>query len=158
MSPTSVSRRSFLKTTALAMPFIATGCAHWGTGSRQGSEFVCVRDGRFQLRGRPYGYVGANLWYGCYLSDAALPGGRARLVRELDRLRNIGADNIRLLAGSETSPLVGAIPRGITRAPQDDDEALLAGLDFCLAEMAKRDQRAILFLSNYWQWSGSFAQ
>ena len=27
-----------------------------------------------------------------------------------------------------------------------------------LAEMAKRNMRGILFLSNYWQWSGSFAQ
>ena len=29
---------------------------------------------------------------------------------------------------------------------------------FALAEMAKRDMRGILFLSNYWQWSGGFAQ
>jgi mannan endo-1,4-beta-mannosidase len=110
------------------------------------------------LRGRPYAYVGTNMWFGCYLSDAALPDGRRRLVRELDRLRGIGAKNIRLLAGSETSPLVGAISRGITRAPRDWDEDLLCGLDFCLAEMGKRDMRAVLFLSNYWQWSGSFAQ
>ena len=80
------------------------------------------------------------------------------MVRELDRLKDIGVSNIRLLAGSETSPLAGAIPRGITRAPGDYDEDLLAGLDFCLAEMAKRDMRGILFVSNYWQWSGGFAQ
>ena len=80
------------------------------------------------------------------------------MMRELDRLQNIGATNIRLLAGSETSPLAGAISRGITRAPHDYDEDLLAGLDFCLAEMAKRNMRAILFVSNYWQWSGGFAQ
>jgi mannan endo-1,4-beta-mannosidase len=79
-------------------------------------------------------------------------------VRELDRLQKIGVRNLRLLAGSETSPLAGAIPRGITRAPHEYDPALLGGLDFCLAEMAKRDMRGILFLSNYWQWSGSFAQ
>jgi mannan endo-1,4-beta-mannosidase len=113
---------------------------------------------RFELRGRPYFYVGTNLWYGCYLSDATLPGGRQRLVRELDRLQSIGINNIRLLAGSETSPLAGSIPRGITRAPRDWDEDLLDGLDFCLAEMAKRDMRGILFVSNYWQWSGGFAQ
>ncbi len=153
-----VSRRTFIKTTALAMPFIASGCAHLTTGSKRTDEFVSVRNGQFQLRGRPYFYVGTNLWYGCYLSDAALPGGRQRLVRELDRLQSLGANNIRLLAGSETSPLVGAIPRGITRAPHDYDEALLAGLDFCLAEMVRRNMRGILFLSNYWQWSGSFAQ
>ena len=86
------------------------------------------------------------------------PAAAQRLVRELDRLQRIGVNNIRLLAGSETSPLAGAIPRGITRAPHDWDEALLAGLDFCLAEMARRDMRGILFVSNYWQWSGSFAQ
>jgi mannan endo-1,4-beta-mannosidase len=153
-----VSRRNFIKTTVLAIPFIASGCAHLATGSKRGDEFVSVRNGQFQLRGRPYFYVGANLWYGCYVSDAALPGGRQRLVRELDRLQSLGANNLRLLAGSETSPLAGAIPRGITRAPHDYDEALLGGLDFCLAEMAKRDMRAVLFLSNYWQWSGSFAQ
>jgi len=152
------SRRHFIKTTALAMPFVASGCAHLAAGTSRAAEFVSVRNGQFQLRGRPYFYVGTNLWYGCYLSDAALPGGRRRLVRELDRLQKIGVNNIRLLAGSETSPLAGAIPRGITRAPHDYDEALLGGLDFCLAEMAKRDQRGILFLSNYWQWSGGFAQ
>jgi mannan endo-1,4-beta-mannosidase len=117
-----------------------------------------VKDGRFVLRGKPYAYVGANMWFGCYLSDPALPGGRARLVRELDRLQNIGVTNIRLLAGSESSPLVAAISRGITRGLRDWDEDLLRGLDFCLAEMAKRDMRGILFLSNYWQWSGGFAQ
>jgi mannan endo-1,4-beta-mannosidase len=159
------SRRNFIKTTAMALPLVAAGCASGQTNSSQtpqtrksAGEFATVRDGRFELRGRPYSYIGTNLWYGCYLSDAALPGGRARLMRELDRLQGIGATNIRLLAGSETSPLVGAIARGITRAPRDWDEKLLRGLDFCLAEMAKRDMRAILFLSNYWQWSGSFAQ
>lgn len=101
-------------------------------------DFVTVRNGRFELQHRPYFYIGTNLWYGCYLSDPALPGGRQRLVRELDRLQNIGVANIRLLAGSETSPLAGAIPRGITRAPRDWDEDLLRGLDFCLAEMAGR--------------------
>ena len=152
------SRRDFIKTSALAMPFILAGCAHRAAGKNRADDFVGVQDGRFQLHDRPYYYVGANAWFGCYLSDAALPGGRARFVRELDQLQSLGVNNVRLLAGSETSPLVGAIQRGITRAPHDYDEALLAGLDFCLAEMARRNMRGILFVSNYWQWSGSFAQ
>jgi len=152
------SRRDFIKTSALAMPFILAGCAHRAAGKNRADDFVGVQDGRFQLHDRPYYYVGANAWFGCYLSDAALPGGRARFVRELDQLQSLGVNNVRLLSGSETSPLVGAIPRGITRAPHDYDEALLAGLDFCLAEMARRNMRGILFVSNYWQWSGSFAQ
>jgi mannan endo-1,4-beta-mannosidase len=165
MSHRHTSRRDFIKTTALALPLIAAGCSsqlpNQTTGTRKSpakGDFVAVHNGRFELNGRPYFYVGTNLWYGCYLSDPALPGGRERMVRELDRLQRIGATNIRLLAGSETSPLAGAISRGITRAPRDWDEDLLAGLDFCLAEMAKRNMRAILFVSNYWQWSGGFAQ
>ena len=153
-----ISRRLFLKTTALALPALAYGCAGVSARKHSPADFVRVRGGRFERRGHPDPYVGANMWFGCYLADPALPGGRARLARELDRLRDVGATNIRLLAGSETSPLVAAIPRGITRAPQDYDEVLLRGLDFCLAEMARRDMRAILFLSNYWQWSGGFAQ
>jgi mannan endo-1,4-beta-mannosidase len=155
-------RRKFIKTTALALPLVAAGCTSSRPGSarttKRAGQFVTVRHGRFELNGRPYGYIGSNLWYGCYLGDPDQPGGRRRMSRELDRLQSIGVDNLRLLAGSESSPLVGAIPRGITRAPQDYDEALLRGLDFCLAEMARRNMRAVLFVSNYWQWSGGFAQ
>jgi mannan endo-1,4-beta-mannosidase len=162
MSNRKTSRRHFIKTTALALPVIATGCHSLQNGSagdgKGARDFVTVRNRRFELGGRPYYYVGTNFWYGCYLSDAKLSGGRARLIRELDRLQAIGVTNIRLLAGSETSPLGGAISRGITRSPGDLDEDLLAGLDFCLAEMARRNMRGILFVSNYWQWSGGFAQ
>jgi mannan endo-1,4-beta-mannosidase len=162
MTNRNTSRRDFIKTTAMALPLIVTGCQslqNKSTSIRKGAgDFVTVRNGRFELGGRPHFYVGANLWYGCYLSDAKLSDGRARMIRELDRLQSVGVTNIRLLAGSETSPLAGAISRGITRSPGDLDADLLAGLDFCLAEMAKRNMRGILFVSNYWQWSGGFAQ
>src|ERR1035437_9323991 len=153
MSHRHTSRREFIKTTALALPLIAAGCSRLparpaGTRKTTG-DFVAVRNRRFELQSRPYFYIGTNLWYGCYLCDPALPGGRQRLVRELDHLQSIGVTNIRLLAGSETSPLARAISRGITRAPRDWDEDLLSGLDFCLAEMATRNMRAILFVSNY---------
>jgi mannan endo-1,4-beta-mannosidase len=162
MSSRHTSRRDFIKTAALALPLAVAGHGHpqakSASAKKSANDFVSIRNGRFELRGRPYSYIGSSLWYGCYLSDAKLSGGRERLIRELDRLRSIGATNIRMLASSETSPLVGALPRGITRAPRDWDEDLLSGLDFCLAEMAKRDMRAVLFVSNYWQWSGGFAQ
>ncbi len=161
MKKTLLTRRHFAKSMALGLPLIAVGgnlLTSRARAQNKKGDFVTVNNGRFELHGRPYSYIGANLWYGCYLSDTAQPGGRRRMVRELDRLHKIGVKNIRLLAGSETSPLVGAISRGITRGPRDWDEELLGGLDFCLAEMAKRDMRAILFVSNYWQWSGGFAQ
>lgn len=151
-----LSRRQFIKATALALPVIAAGCQI--APKKSTGEFVRVRDSRFELGSRPYFSVGTNLWYGCYLSDPRMDKGRKRMIRELNRLQEIGVSNIRLLAGSETSLLAGSIPRGVTRAPGEYDEDLLAGLDFCLAEMAQRNMRAILFLSNYWQWSGGFAQ
>jgi len=90
------TRRNFLRTTRLALPLVA-GCVstnhHPRAGRTRKDDFVSVRDARFMLRGRPYNYVGTNLWFGCYLSDATLPGGRARLVRELDRLQRTRAIN-----------------------------------------------------------------
>lgn len=159
MSSSHISRRKFIRNTALSLPVIAAGCS-LGTSRSQSDRagFVRVKNGRFQLHGRGYSFIGANMWFGCYLADPALPGGRARLVRELDVLQSIGATNLRLLAGSESSALKGAISRGVTRAPGDYDEALLEGLDFCLAEMARRNMKAVLFFSNYWQWSGGFSQ
>jgi mannan endo-1,4-beta-mannosidase len=162
MKKENYSRRKFIKTAALALPVMAAGSrlaqAQVPAIAKSAGDFVRVNNGRFELRGRPHFYVGTNFWCGCYLSDSKLSDGRARMVRELDRLKQIGVSNIRLLAGSEDSPLAGSIPRGITRAPGDYDKDLLEGLDFCLAEMGKRDMRAVLFLSNYWQWSGGFAQ
>ena len=158
MSQNHFSRRRFIKTTSLALPLVAAGCAGARKQTTSAKDFVSVKHGWFERRGQPYFYIGANMWFGCYLGDPQLADGRARLVRELDRLQSIGVNNVRLLAGSETSPLAGAISRGITRGPRDWDADLLGGLDFCLAEMARRNMQAVLFLSNYWQWSGGFAQ
>ncbi|HLP77634.1 MAG TPA: mannanase, partial [Candidatus Paceibacterota bacterium] len=66
------SRRQFIQTSALALPLIVGGCGlgNLSRQSRSAGDFVRVRDGRFELNGKPYRYIGANLWYGCYLSDA----------------------------------------------------------------------------------------
>ena len=147
LQPGSFTRRSFIKTAVLATPFLASGCAHFASGKKSSADFVTVRNGRFELRGQPHNYIGANIWFGCYLSTAKLPGGRQRLVRELDHLQALGVTNLRLLAGSESHPYVNTLQRGITRAPHDYVADLLVGLDFTLAEMAKRNLR-LPFLEN----------
>ena len=112
MSSRHTSRRDFIKTAALALPLAVAGYgnlqAKSASAKKSTNNFVSVRNGRFELSGHPYCYIGANIWCGCYLSDAKLSGGRKRMIRELDRLQSIGVTNIRLLAGSETSPLAGA--------------------------------------------------
>ena len=43
-------------------------------------------------------------------------------------------------------------------APGTYDAQVLEGLDFTLAECAKRDLRVVLVLTNFWEWSGGMAQ
>ena len=42
---------------------------------------------------------------------------------------------------------------------QDDayNEALLTGLDHAMAEIGKRGMNAVLYLTNFWEWSGGMA-
>ena len=51
-----------------------------------------------------------------------------------------------------------SIRPAITKSPGVYDNELLEGLDFLLSEMDKRDMKAVLFLNNYWQWTGGMAQ
>jgi mannan endo-1,4-beta-mannosidase len=122
------------------------------------SGFVTVKGRQFQLDGKPYYYAGANLWYGMYLGSPGKTGNRARLTNELDQLAAQGIDNLRVLAISENSTLKRAVTPAVIQRPQQLDETLWQGLDFLLAEMAKRDMKAVLYLNNYWQWSGGMSQ
>ena len=132
---------------------------------RPGSErpvaaaFVKVKDGRFVLAGKPYYFVGANFWQGMNLGVDGPSGDRARLLRELDRMRDLGLTNLRVMASSEgpnTEPY-RMVPALMT-SPGEYDGSVLDGLDFLLAEMGKRGMRAVMVLNNFWQWSGGMAQ
>lgn len=124
----------------------------------QTGDYVRVRDGRFLIGDRPYYFVGVNYWYGMNLA-ATGPEGRARLVRELDALQKLGVTNLRILAASEGP---ASEPQRVHPAVQDRpgeyDETLLRGLDFELAELGKRNMRAVLVLNNFFQWTGGFPQ
>ncbi len=69
------------------------------------SGFVTVDGTHFRLRGKPYYFVGTNVWYGGYLGSPGATGDRARLIRELDQLKANGITNIRVLGVSEASEL-----------------------------------------------------
>ena len=121
-------------------------------------EFVQVVNGQFVLQGKPYRFVGANMWYGAYLgSPEDDVGDRSRLVHELDFLNAMGVRNLRILGASEQSPLRDAVSPAITNQGKVVREDLLVGLDFLLAEMAKRDMKAVVYLNNFWEWSGGMA-
>lgn len=122
------------------------------------SGFVKVAGPHFTLDGRPYYFAGANLWYGMYLGAPGKLGDRARLARELDQLAAQGITNLRVLAISESSALKRAVTPAVIQKPGVHDDTLWQGLDFLLAEMANRDMKAVLYLNNFWQWSGGMSQ
>jgi len=124
----------------------------------QGAEFVRVQGRQFVLDGKAYYPVGVNFWFGAYLGAEGEQGDRARLLKELDLLHSLGVNNLRVLAVSEDSELVRAVRPAIVNAKGEFNESLLQGLDFLLAEMAKRNMTAVLYLNNFWQWSGGMSQ
>jgi mannan endo-1,4-beta-mannosidase len=132
------------------------------TFAQSRADFVSVNGTSFALKGRPYYFVGANYWYGGLLGliDDRKKG-LERLRRELDFLKSNGVTNLRLMAGAEgTGPISGVIRVGPPLQPEQGkfDERVLEGLDLALAEMKKRDMKAVVFLSNNWEWSGGFQQ
>lgn len=124
--------------------------------TREHNPFVTVEGTRFWRHGKPYFFVGTNFWYGAYLGSTT--EGRARLVKELDLLKNLGITNLRVLAASEQTSLTMAVNPAFHLAPGQYNPDLLTGLDVLLDEMAKRDMVAVLYLNNYWQWSGGMSQ
>lgn len=121
-----------------------------------GSPFVSVDGTRLMRHGKTYRFVGANFWYGAYLG--ATEEGRARLRQELDQLKAAGIDNLRVLAAAEQTDLTMAVRPAMHLSPGSYNQDLLIGLDVLLAEMGKRDMVAVLYLNNFWQWSGGMGQ
>ncbi|HYQ43045.1 MAG TPA: beta-mannosidase [Polyangiaceae bacterium] len=157
-----INKRTMLATSVALGGAALTGCAgvsaaHPAHVPPPGIDTGFVRrDGmRLMLEGVPYRFVGANLWYGAWLGADAPYGDRARLGRELDRLKALGVSNLRILAAAEEGPLKHSIKPGF-RTKEGWNETLLRGLDYCLAEVAKRGMKAVLYLGNFWEWSGGF--
>lgn len=121
--------------------------------------FIEVENGHFIRHGKPYYYIGTNFWYGAILASEGEGGDRIRLCRELDSLKAIGIDNLRILVGSDGRRGVPAkVEPTLQIAPGVYNDTIFAGLDFLLAEMSKRDMLAVLYLNNSWEWSGGYGQ
>lgn len=126
--------------------------------TRLPSPFVQTDGAMFVLNGRPYRFIGLNFWHGAYLAADIIPGGRARLIRELDLLARYGVTNLRITAATERSKISHSVRPAFQTAPNQYNEQLLRGLDILLDEMAKRQMKAVLVMGNYWEWSGGMAQ
>jgi mannan endo-1,4-beta-mannosidase len=122
-------------------------------------DFIKTDKSSFIRNGKPYTFMGTNFWYGLNLGSKGPGGDRARLLRELDQLAAMGVKNLRVMAGSEGPDTEGyrMLP-SLQPSPGKYNEDVLEGLDFLLAEMAKRDMVAVMCMNNFWNWSGGVGQ
>ena len=89
-----------------ALAGLAGGIALFGLGGCQagaatGAGFVRREGTRLLRDGELYRVAGANMWYAAWLGADAPFGDRARLGRELDRLKDLGLNNLRIMAAAE---------------------------------------------------------
>ena len=121
------------------------------------NPFVTVVDGHFERNGKPYYYVGTNFWYGAILGSEGQGGDRNRLCRELDAMKAVGIDNLRILVGSDgENGVTTKVEPTLQQAPGVYNDTILAGLDYLLMEMGKRQMVAVLYLNNSWEWRGGY--
>ena len=127
--------------------------------SLSAQDFITVKNGHFLRDGKPYYYVGTNLWYGAILGSEGQGGNRQRLCKELDALKAAGIDNLRVLVGSDGHRGVKTkVEPTLQVEPGVYNDTILAGLDYLLMEMGKRHMVAVLYLNNSWEWSGGYGQ
>jgi mannan endo-1,4-beta-mannosidase len=122
--------------------------------SQSKENFITVEATQFIKNNQPYTYIGANLWYGMHLGYS----NKKRLQRELNHLQDLGITNLRVMAlteGPDTEPYRITPANNYMNNVRED---ITRGLDFLLVEMKKRNMHAVICLSNFWPWSGGFAQ
>lgn len=122
-------------------------------------SFIKVNaDGQFVRDGKPYYFVGANFWYGAILGSEGEGGDRERLHKELDFLKSIGINNLRVLVGADGENGVKTrVQPSLQVAPGVYNDTILAGLDYFMNELRERDMTAVLYLNNSWEWSGGYS-
>ncbi len=119
--------------------------------------YVTVKDGKFYQGDKEYRYVGTNFWYGAILGSTGRGGNRDRLVKELDDMKSIGIDNVRVLIGGDgREGIPSHISPKLQLEPGVYNDTILEGLDFMMCELEKRDMKAVLYFNNAWEWSGGY--
>ncbi|CAG8694364.1 12025_t:CDS:2, partial [Racocetra persica] len=130
---------------------------NFSTSMQHTKSFIKVDGTRFILDNKPHYVVGANYWQAMNLGMES--GNRSRVLKDLETLKENGINSLRIMAASEGPP--GEPYRmypALMNAPGEYDESVFQGLDWFLDQLKNYDMTAIMTLSNFWHWSGGFAQ
>ena len=135
---------------------IISGCSKNATENSV-NTLVAQQGTQFIKNGKPYHYIGTNMWYASVLGSEGEGGNRERLCNELDHLKSIGVTNLRILTGPDAgSVLANPAKPYLQTAPGVLNDTILKGLDFVIAELDKRGMDAVIYLNNAWDWSGGY--
>jgi mannan endo-1,4-beta-mannosidase len=108
-------------------------------------DFIKVNGTRFFHGNQPYFIKGANYWQGMNLAAQTEYGGnRTRVCIELDQLKQMDVNNLRVMAASEgpdDQPF--RMRPSLQPAPGQYNEFMFEALDFLLDEMSKREITAV---------------
>lgn len=125
--------------------------------STEKADFVTVKNGKFFIGEKEYRYVGTNFWYGAILASEGQGGNRERLVKELDDMKAVGIDNVRVLIGGDgRDGIPSHIAPKLQTEPGVYNDTILKGLDYLMVELEKREMKAVLYFNNAWEWSGGY--
>src|SRR5580692_10172302 len=118
-----------------------------------------VRGTRFTKNGKPFFVSGINYWAGPTLARTGNAAGWEQVRRDLDGIQAAGLNMIRTMAATEgpDSEPQRIVPT-IQPAPGKYDPAGVEGVLRFAEELQRRGLYGIYMLSNFWQWSGGFAQ
>ncbi|MCK9626340.1 MAG: beta-mannosidase [Bacteroidales bacterium] len=123
------------------------------------NNYYRVENGSFIKGEKPYYFIGTNFWYGAILSSEGEGGNRERLNKELDYLKFLGINNLRILVGSDGERGVNSkVEPTLQLSPGHYNDTIFRGLDYLMVELNKRDMCAVLYLNNSWEWSGGYGK
>ena len=148
-------KRNFITSFILTLAIPAIFACSTTVSEESQPQFISADSINILRDGKPYYFVGTNLWYAPLLG--AENGDRERLHHELDYLKSIGVENLRILAGADAgSCYANSVKPYLQPSPGVLNDTLLVGLDYTLAELAKRNMTAVIYLTNSWDWSGGY--
>ena len=146
-----------MKLTKVILALMSVACIFLASCQDQRPSFAHVEDGVFVCDNYPSHFIGTNFWYGAILASEGVGGDRERLVAELDTLKALGMTNLRILVGGDGPDGVPTrVSPTLQKEPGVYNDTIFWGLDYLLAEMGKRDMKAVLYINNTWEWSGGY--
>ena len=89
----------------LATTLLLFGCCP----KAQTPQYITTEGTQLIKDGKPYTFMGCNMWYASILGSVGVGGDRERLCHELDQLKELGITNVRMLSGPDAGSCLATL-------------------------------------------------